>query len=174
MQADSWKDKKPVSLPEIKINVQWCWYGSWARIGGWLHLLRCFTSWFRMPWHVRLSSPILTLAAKANFDSILARYVNLVETLRFHQVENAYAVKRLVPVFPPHSFLILGKWIGCSSGRIAIYWNCDQSGKGSRIPDCTQHQRPRENERRNHLSEIQKVLRYNLAFIDPVGVGESL
>src|SRR5277367_3747541 len=50
---------------------------------------------------ISLVSSILTVAAKANFDSILAKYVNLVETLRFHQVENAYAVKRLVPVLSP-------------------------------------------------------------------------
>ena len=43
----------------------------------------------------------LTIAAKASLDSITAKYMNLVETIRFHQVENAYAVKRLIPVSLP-------------------------------------------------------------------------
>ena len=63
-------------------------------------------------------SRILTVAAKANFDSILAKHITLVEILRFHQVENAYAVKRLIPVISPQTFTDMREmsWLLFSEG----------------------------------------------------------
>src|SRR5277367_6504627 len=67
---------------------------------------------------ISLVSSILTVAAKANFDGILAKYVDLVETLRFHQVENAYTVKRLIPVFTPQTSIDIREisWLRFSEG----------------------------------------------------------
>jgi hypothetical protein len=51
---------------------------------------------------------------KSKLDGILQTYLSFVETIYSHHVENAYTVKRLIPVCLSQAALTSGQWLGCS------------------------------------------------------------